>query len=117
MKMNDGASADVTVGNVSSGGRTGVVLKVDGERHVMSAGEACQMLEVLYGCEEKAVVLCEPPLVLLHSFEWRHSFECGAAYMLYRAEDNNPDGLLAVIRTYEAVWLKLKLEQAVSACD
>ena len=112
MKMNGGASADVTVGNMSAGGKTCVVIRADGDgSHVMSAGGACRLLEVLYGCSEEAVVLCERPLVLIHSLEY------GSTYMLYRAVNGKPDGLIAVIRAHEAIWLKLKLEQAVSACD
>lgn len=110
MKMNDGASAEVKVGNMFAGVGSKVVLWVDGS-HVMSAGDACRLLEVLYGCSEEAVVLCERPLVLLHSLEY------GPAYMLYRAVEGRPDGLLAVIRTHEAIWLRLKLEKAVAACD
>ena len=118
MKMNDGMSADVRVGklemvdNASACRKAGVELWVDGDgSHVMSAGDACRLLEVLYGCAEQAVVLCERPIALLHSLE------CGPAYMLHRVVDGKPDEQLAVIRPHEAIWLKLKLEQAVSACD
>lgn len=114
MKMNDGASADIRVDRIFVNRTAKVLLEVgdDGEHiHIMSVNDACRLLEVLYGCVEETVVNCKRPLVLSHSLAPVH------AYLLYRAVNGKPDGLLAVIRPHEAIWLKLRLEQTIASCD
>lgn len=112
MKMNDGESADIRVDRIFVNRTAKVLLEVgdDGE-HIMSVNDACRLLEVLYGCVEEMVVNCKRPLVLSHSVAPMH------AYLLYQAVDSQPDGLLAVIRPHEAIWLKLRLEQTIASCD